>query len=956
MKYSNQKPIRLTQLIAAMYFLLLLPAMGFSQPFSISRFYDISDGLPSNHVYKCLQDKKGFMWLATENGLSRFDGNSFKNFTVKDGLPDNDILDIFLDSAGNVWMIPFAKNPAYVDAKTNRIVNAKLEPELSKIIGKDYLLGHALVNGDVVFYDLNYCGYIFSLHEKKVTKLKLQRPYYFTKENEEELEVSDSAFKFYRNGVLTKSVRSPLANLGLGRVGEEYNKLLFQRVDSSIIQLSNFDKNLTPNILIKKFPFRVWNVAYLKKYIGLATRNGMVCLADKKTLEIKFEIDPHARVKNICEDSNGNLWVATDDKGIIKIGKPPMGRLVFQSNVFKDILSLLVDSTGLMCGNVSGDVLEYRNGILRSQKIIPEKGMYNNFFVKKFIKTQRGIYVASFQGLFLKTTVTYNPASIHKGYKDAIMVNDSILLLGTYNALYKHAIFSNESILLVKHRSSSVTIDTVGNIYLGSIDGLFKWRNGNLENIGEKNIAFTNSIIKLYTTKDNIVWIASSSDTLIAMRNDSLLIKIPLSNLSQGSICKSLCSNKPGTIWAGTDRSLVKIMYAVVGNKMTYSSIPFTRSDGLSEGQVNDIAFFGDSVYVATTSGISQFNWNETPAIENIPTYITGLFVNGKAVDVSDSIELNPTENNLEIEFSGIELSGYYPVFQFKINEGNWQSITGNSLILSSLKPGNYIISIRALKKNLQPSENVALLNLKIRTPFLQKPVTIVSFLLLLFVFALFLMNKWRSVQQHRKQKEQQALDRQRQQITADLHDDIGASLSSLQLNSAIAVQVFDKNPTQSKEMLLKVEDQSQQLAEKIGDFIWSMKPREDEFMTISSRIKTYTNEILGDTTIIHHLDIDNKIDIANFTLRKNILLIVKEALNNAAKYSKAPNLYLQLKIEGKNILLSIQDDGIGINEQKVAGNGLTNMKKRAEEMKGTFKIESGFEKGVKISLVIPCT
>ena len=154
--------------------------------------------------------------------------------------------------------------------------------------------------------------------------------------------------------------------------------------------------------------------------------------------------------------------------------------------------------------------------------------------------------------------------------------------------------------------------------------------------------------------------------------------------------------------------------------------------------------------------------------------------------------------------------------------------------------------------------------------------------------------------------------------------------------------------------MLLKVEDQSQQLAEKIGDFIWSMKPREDEFMTISSRIKTYTNEILGDTTINHHLDIDNNIDIANFTLRKNILLIVKEALNNAAKYSKATNQYLHLKIEGQKILLSIQDDGIGMNEQNAAGNGLANMKKRAEEMNGVFEMESGYEKGVHISVFIP--
>ena len=157
--------------------------------------------------------------------------------------------------------------------------------------------------------------------------------------------------------------------------------------------------------------------------------------------------------------------------------------------------------------------------------------------------------------------------------------------------------------------------------------------------------------------------------------------------------------------------------------------------------------------------------------------------------------------------------------------------------------------------------------------------------------------------------------------------------------------------------MLLKVEGQSQQLAEKIGDFIWSMKPQKDEFMTLSSRIKTYTNEILGATAINHQLKIDSNIDhaIVDFSLRKNLLLIVKEALNNAAKYSKASNVFVEMKIENNQITLQISDDGVGLPEQNKQGNGLKNMRTRTEEMKGIFAIETGFKKGVKISVVIPC-
>ena len=98
-----------------------------------------------------------------------------------------------------------------------------------------------------------------------------------------------------------------------------------------------------------------------------------------------------------------NFWVATDDKGIIKIGKPSAGNEVFQTAAYKDVLSLWVDSAGLISGNVSGDVLEGCFGQFTIRKLMPEKGLYNNFYVKKFIKTLKGIYLVSLQGLFLKS-------------------------------------------------------------------------------------------------------------------------------------------------------------------------------------------------------------------------------------------------------------------------------------------------------------------------------------------------------------------------------------------------------------------------------------------------------------------------------------------------------------------------------------------------------------------------
>src|SRR6478672_12007366 len=91
---------------------LIIALHSYSQDYSFIR-YDTRDGLAGSVVYDAIQDKEGFMWFATENGLSRFDGKNFKTFTTKDGLPDNEILKLFVDSKGRLWIMPFRPTICY---------------------------------------------------------------------------------------------------------------------------------------------------------------------------------------------------------------------------------------------------------------------------------------------------------------------------------------------------------------------------------------------------------------------------------------------------------------------------------------------------------------------------------------------------------------------------------------------------------------------------------------------------------------------------------------------------------------------------------------------------------------------------------------------------------------------------------------------------------------------------
>jgi signal transduction histidine kinase len=205
------------------------------------------------------------------------------------------------------------------------------------------------------------------------------------------------------------------------------------------------------------------------------------------------------------------------------------------------------------------------------------------------------------------------------------------------------------------------------------------------------------------------------------------------------------------------------------------------------------------------------------------------------------------------------------------------------------------------------------------------------------------------------KLQELLALEKQRTKITADLHDDIGATLSSLQINSAIANNLWQKDALEAQKILHKIELQSQTIADILGDVIWSLKPGKEQLMTMSTRIRNFSNEILGSTDINYSLHIDERIDesITEISTRKNIILIIKEALNNVAKYSKATQLNLKIELINKDLIIEIIDNGTGFKVDWSKGNGLGNMKKRTEDLNGKFSIWSEENKGTKILIEI---
>ncbi len=192
-------------------------------------------------------------------------------------------------------------------------------------------------------------------------------------------------------------------------------------------------------------------------------------------------------------------------------------------------------------------------------------------------------------------------------------------------------------------------------------------------------------------------------------------------------------------------------------------------------------------------------------------------------------------------------------------------------------------------------------------------------------------------------------------QVSRDLHDEIGSSLSGINMLTQLAMQqqTTDGN---SEELLRKISAYTNEVIEKVSDMAWLMKPRQESLSILVSKLKTYSLATAVSKNIaIHFTDVPeiSEVDLS-IQQRKAIYLISKEAINNAIKYADCKNIYYTITVILNKLKLQIKDDGKGFLVSDVMeGNGLKNIQARAEEIKAIIKINSAPGKGTILELEI---
>lgn len=366
-----------------------------------------------------------------------------------------------------------------------------------------------------------------------------------------------------------------------------------------------------------------------------------------------------------------------------------------------------------------------------------------------------------------------------------------------------------------------------------------------------------------------------------------------------------------------------------------------TQSDGLMSSTVSGSAFTKDFLWVAHPGGISQIPrrllTREAPTPQVL---LTSINYNGIARSPYRDLELKASDRNIGFEFSATTYSHPHLVqyrYRLKGLDKRWSATEKPFVHFAKLPAGEYEFEVQAATSDTEYGETISY-DFMIPEPYYQLPAFWMGIMVLLTVLFYYLhLYRLRSMLQ---------VERTRTQIAMDLHDDIGSSLTSLSFMSNLAYQrTEDQTPKEEISPLLKeIGSMSSELVDNMLDIVWSVDPKQDSVGSVISRLQAFYQRVHSASEISVHWKVEEgvkKIALPPRS-RRNLYLILKEAVNNAIKHSGASKIDVAMTQDLIMLHIVVQDYGQGFDAEKVkSGYGLSTMRERAEESGASFELRS---------------
>jgi signal transduction histidine kinase/ligand-binding sensor domain-containing protein len=971
------------------FLFFILTFASFSQSL-VYENYTVNDGLCGQTVNCSYQDSKGFMWFATDAGVSRFDGVHFQNFNKQNGLGDDEVLNIKEDTHGRIWFLPtngkisYLLNNSFHNPSNDTLASNASDPSGLFDCYEDNAenMWFSTCSGRIIRIDKS--GNVKKYMLPDVTEENYLLSFYETPDHELWIIDKKSFFVFTKENFILLSGPILKRSAGLPYYFISKGNALFLS-DNGLERLIN--KNYGIIIPAVKIPFsdKVIRLNYTPRNdIWITNQND-------QTLYFKYDNGYYLpyriylkgnAITSVYTDREENTWFCSAGNGVFKL---PAQSFSNRSFTVEDGLSYN-NVTAVKLGNDSSLWLGFINGTVNRIKQNSTElfdcnfnGENNNRILQIETDKDNNIWVATTDGLTLIKKINekkYAPPFYVKIEKNknpysckALSCDASGMVTVSWSTGIGNILYTESGYKIVPLKEGTLCkqifthyIDKNNNLWISTSDGLFLKTEDTLINYANVDARLKDRITSIREASDHTIVLATYGNGILFLKNGKVINHVNTETGLSGSVCKNIFI-VGDTIYVATDKGLSIFHYSQSVINMPGN---YTTSDGLLSNSVNDVAVYFNTINIATSQGLSMLPASLNRSYTEPPTaYITSFKVNSTLMDSLNNNKLNYDRQHLQ--FSFVAPTFDHPellTYEYKLSGLNesWVETKNNTVEFSALDPGAYAFQLRAKKYNSDWSKP-EVLRFEIISPFWETlwfRLIVANTLILIFYIILtnIVSRKYRI--QLASYEQQRALQVERNRISTDMHDDLGAELTNIVILSKIAKKTLRLTEDQNSNIIDKIGVAANDIINKMNEIIWALNPANDTLSNLVSYLHRYSKEYLDLNNIAVDIDIPHEIpDISlKAAYRRNIFLVLKECLHNIVKHADTKVVRIKIDIEKpQNYLhLSIQDEGKGfsIDERTGTGNGLINMQKRMNEIKGTINMVSSADNGTKVNVKVP--
>jgi signal transduction histidine kinase/ligand-binding sensor domain-containing protein len=502
--------------------------------------------------------------------------------------------------------------------------------------------------------------------------------------------------------------------------------------------------------------------------------------------------------------------------------------------------------------------------------------------------------------------------------------------------------------------------DRTGNVWIGFRSGLARYTQAGFTFLTVSEGLPSGAINDIHLDRSGRLWLASAGAGLVRVDNTSAerpaFVSYTTAQGLSSNISEVITEDLNGRLYVGGGRGLDQFDPATGRVKH------FTTADGLAPGSF--LAGFRDHsgvLWFGMTSGLARL----APTIEKPrappPVLITGLRVSGIAQPVSAVGEremslpdFTPDQNQLQIDFVGLGFGpGEVLRYQYRLEgaDADWSGLgEQRTVTYARLASGRYRFVVRAMNSDGIVSDRPASIAFTILSPVWLRWwfLTLAALALGLMAYALYRYRVTRILE----------MANLRTRIATDLHDDIGANLTRIALLSEVAQRTHDVTRGSGADApLASITRIARESVSSMSDIVWAINPKRESLLDLIRRMRQHADELFTLRGIQLRFTSPDTADSVRLgvDVRRDLLLIFKEAVNNAARHSRCSRVEIDLRVEGSRLVLAVVDDGVGFDaSMESEGQGMTSMQRRAQRLKGTLAITSGAGVGTTVTLSIP--